>query len=501
MTRFDEGLERYARGNEKEMAGRVATAAGRESTRARIARGRRLRAVRQGGMAVVVTAALAVGAWLIPAWGDEGREPASPTPWDGSMTGARIGDVAPLPDVYGWQQVEGATPPLPFCTGQYEPPTEPGLTIRSEAVPALGIGIETTLVGAPPRVGDEPVRLTSDEYPYVAAEISWSGDRALQVTGYAVLVSNDGKLVSIPSVDVGILGGSQNIPGGKPFAARFHSEWNDRTKVPVEIWASPYDCGSADLTSYAYYAQFDGDYTLHTVFQVSDEAGVPLATFVDATEIAAVPVHVEETTAKWDAIDAGFAAAVDTLRRRVDTEGIALSETTAGLGKRNVAETCEAADALWAESGPDLPVVDAGPVAIAFPDTLSRADLGGSLTFDSPPAIVRLGLPWYYGAEYLVLRRVTADGVDHAAFGVTVTPGARWGDQGADVVITGSIGFSENDRGCGNTDALAGLEPGIYQAAMVVTATPWSPELWELFDGHGRVGDFWVNLGEVTITD
>ena len=514
MTKFDDGLERYARGQEKAMGARVRTSQARASAQARVARGRRRRLIAQGAIVLGTAGVLALGATVIPSWGSNHRtDPAGDTAWDGSMSGARIGDVAPVPDVYAWQQVEGGEPLLPFCTGLWTPPTEPGLTIRDESVRALGISVETALVGAPNQAAGEPIPLTSDDHVSVEARISWFGERALHVTGYAVLVFSDGVMRSVPYANVGTPTGVGGSPEGAAFEARVHHSETGTTEVPVDMPLEPYDCvlhgpngellpmvDASGAPSYASYAQYDGDYTLHVVIQVSDEAGVPLATFVDAVRVGDTPFHLEEPAATWNARDDQFVERVDGLQQRVDAQGVALAETTGGMGARNASDTCEQVDTLWAERGSALPVVDIGAADIPFPATLSLADLAGTVVLESNPAVGPNGVPWYYGAEYLTLKRATPDGEVHVALGVA----AGFPDDPADpshvVEATLLFGIPPVDGGCGNSGVLAALEPGTYQAALVLRAAPWEPDLWLATKGHGPVGEFWVDLGEVTIT-
>jgi hypothetical protein len=256
-----------------------------------------------------------------------------------------------------------------------------------------------------------------------------------------------------------------------------------------------------DPASYEHFARWDGDYSLHTVVQVSDEQGVPLATFVDAIEIGVVNIHYEESREHWAALDEAFDEAVVTIRRRVDNEGIALSETTTGVGKRSVSETCAEADSLWADEGVDLRVVDIGSLPVSFPDTVALVDLGRSLALDRTPEINAALVQWFYGAKYFVLRRDMPGGVQHAAFGVNTSCPSDSSDPSFIRTVTLDFSSPPADRGCGNAETLSALEPGTYHAAMIASGPGWAFPYGQYVEAHDPVEEFWIDLGEVTITD
>lgn len=528
MNDMFDAIKGAAEGPGREMGKRLRGDGVAQASALAVRHGRRRRAALQGGAALVAAAVIATGAWLVPAWGnDRDSAPAGPTSWDGSMTDARIGDAETLPDFYPGHRgvrftygMSDADLDALFCSGPYDPPAAPGLTIRDESVRDLGISVSTNIVLADysgshgfytPYTPGAPLTLSSDIRPSLHIGVTWQGSRVLGVTAYFALVSEGGIVRSLPTLSI--------HADGKPDEALHFTDYYDSstglTSVPEAFDMNPYSCPAlgedglleprvpvALQDGYNFYASANGDYTLHVVVQVTDEDGVPLATFVDADELGVVPVHVEEDPAKWQALGDEYSSLIAALEARVEAEGVPIRDTDNGLGIRPASGSCAAIDDVWAALGSDLAVISDRALPFAFPVTVSKTELSGSLVLDANPAAALMGDGyWFLGGDgaYLALRRVTSDGVDHV-----VLDGSLQGTNEQSTGALSSISFSFDDPNgaadCPN-EGLAALEPGTYEAAIVLQMTPLNSFEPHWVQGHGMVEETWISFGEVTITD
>lgn len=506
---FDE-MERVGRVGSEGMGARLRSEATKVKVLTASRKRRHRRIAAQGLAATAVLGAIGVGGWLWPASGFGDVDPASGTAWDGSMTGSSVGVAVPVPDLTGWPNTPGAGAEMPFCVGPYTPPAKQGLTIRDTSVRDLGIRLDTALGLVSIPAAGEPVVMSSDDYPVVDTKVSWAGDRELVVTGYAVLEFSDGTMRSFPMVgpsrdaDVG-------YPVEDPFSSAVYDASTDRMTVSFSMSLWPYDCrllgpdGEAfpapvgpDSPSYDFYALYDGDYTLHVVLQVSDREGEPLATFVDADAVGGTAFRLEEPTAKWIALDQQYDDAIAILRQRLNSEGQALTTAPDRVGVRTATLDCQAAGALWSDEGPDLAVLDGGTLDLGFPSTVSRAQLAGTVTLgvDNPTGL-NDGTAWYTGVQWLVLRQVTPDGVRDISLGVAA--GFLTDPPDSTTVVETQLLFNVDPFNIG-CDAASSIEPGEYEAVLVVAGVP-PGFLYNRVDGHGPIEESWITLGTVTITE
>ncbi|MDE0571823.1 hypothetical protein ON058_00140 [Demequina sp. B12] len=348
MSDLGDALERVA----QEPGTRVA--AQRDETATVIARtrtARTRRAIQTGVGAVASVAVLAAAGWML-----------APEPPLGAMAVADgvVAAVPPLPpELEGMGCDFGALNP-------YVPWAEPGVTLSSEDVKDLGIEVDATAYLISGLYSEEPEVTPVDrghvsvdgsiaehglreEVLLVEFDVRWSGDALYAVDAAAIMVAQ-GREISAPSSWAGsaVHDGAFSLSGSPAFEYDAATNTTRHVRTSHSSMETCLTDWNSDSHQYV-----DGPAQLHTLVQIKDEDGVPLATFVDAngfdgTTVTEVPddnaTPVELTPVEDMELEllqrarSGLrpqASTAAVLRDAVEAYGIPLEPGTVGITTEN----------------------------------------------------------------------------------------------------------------------------------------------------------------------
>ncbi|WP_084079223.1 hypothetical protein [Demequina sp. NBRC 110057] len=478
------------------------------TTASAIRRGRMVRTSAQATAAVVGIGVIGAGAWY---FAPRQVEPAT-------VDDAVVRSVSPVPE-------DGSTV---LCTGDaadgtlpYVPWDEPGVWIADESVRDLGIEVSADMlidsdvdgtwevaepggtvdrgaVEIPDTDGDTVEQAVNAQF-----RVSWDGDATYGVTAVAVLES-DGRLVNTP-----VLWPLDVFASGDNALTQTWPQYDDGSDRTTTASLSQLDssCLIGALAEGGIMAPASGEATVHTLVQVRDENGAPLATFVDAQAIAGttvtfssivehgatvdIPAVTEAETAAIEDQRAGFAAAPPThadAQDLISATGVPLAEAGAGMA---LAQTCEAevesaVDPRVAPLDPELPPVP-GQVS------LSGLGVGAPVIVDGEPSADA----WYIDApqQWIFLKDGAVVGNVSASLSIEEAAGDEVDGVGIGVR---AAWYPYVDDACGGVSRLT---PGDFDLVMV--AQGWVPpeaiELWGVEDD----GTFstWIDAGQVTVVE
>ncbi|MDE0571825.1 hypothetical protein ON058_00150 [Demequina sp. B12] len=498
MNDLFDSLHSRAQEHGTAMSARLDPQAAARAAHGRIARGRRHRVQLQALAVVAALGLVGAGTWL--------SQPHHPEP-AAELKSARIGQTDIVPDGFEGMGCWGVGTGAPA----YVPWTEPGVTIASEDVLNLGLEVDATYYqwGMPGTEGDaeafDPGKSLNADWTFGtggdSAEgafgaqfaVSWAGDAHYTVDAVAFLVA-DGRVVSdFYGFQTPIVG---DVPAtdGRGYNADTHTTTRYQT-----VTINTANCLRTTDETNPQALVPPADAVMHTLVQVKDEHGVPLATYVDANGLDGLTVTYPQ------AVAAGHGASIDLVtddevtairaeRERIapvpsatldlvtalDTSGQPLSSVGSGLSGVPLCGV-EMAKPL------DQPVI---PVAVDIPDlpaSFSRDDFQPVLTDDG------------------LAQDVLADGNQPVPTEATLYfvdsdgDAAGWA-YGTYVNDSGSTTWELRDWfGCTQTDT---LEPGTYRAiaastdpAALIEQSDWTT-YWDVSHANPAV---WMDLGDVRI--
>ena len=462
----------------------------RDAARLRAARRRRGVSL---GIASAVVATAAAGAWA--AW------PTQPDATD--VATARVADL-PVFDARA-----DRSSCAPSTTPQaYVPWAADGVTVASEEVRGSGIAVATTALvtddadrGTLRRV--EP--LTAVDVPGSPAEggsliidcdVTWTGDALYTVDAAAFLVVS-GRVVSPV---VGWYGDAEDreVSGGGSTVPLYDADANT-SSISVVSPVQPTCLAALPTSTWACGAPAEPA-QLHTVVQVQDESGAPLATFVDGAGLDGTTVAfpgflaggalgVSLTQPTPSDVEAGRAAreqgvgaepsAAAVMRDAVAARGVPLAQAGAGIG---LSGRCDVLESRASREGLDLPVVPIADDRLSgFPDALPPETIRGSRSVDLTG---NPGENPLRGTSTLLLLNPQSGAVE-ASLPLRFFTQAG----GASTTVLAGSTTSCTDRD---------IAPGDYQA-LVVDPDDRSDEALALADAFQPVTARWYDLGVVTV--
>ncbi|WP_061961545.1 hypothetical protein [Demequina flava] len=339
-------------------------------------RGRRL--VTGTSAALVAVVAAGGTAWALA--------PEPPVPAM-QVADAVVADVPPIPSDFRGETCSNVRP------DPYVPWAAQGVTISSEDVREMGLEVTARLFEIDPSDGSEDAvevdpgtAIVFDEsgsfevIPDIAGvefDISWRGEALYQVDATAILVSGERVMTPLSSWEAGIL----DADSGPTFPAE--STYDPQTDTSRAVRTSIMQTGICGYGSSQTARPIPpGPASVHTLVQIKDEAGVPLATWVDSNGIdgttvdfdtppdaspvrTAEPVPDEEREtvlaerAELEPVPSGEAV----LRDLIAQEGEPLGEAQQGLVRQAI---CPAPDSMLLEE----PVYEVTDFAVADGVTL-----------------------------------------------------------------------------------------------------------------------------------
>ena len=397
---------------------------------------------------------------------------------------------------------------VPSTTPQaYVPWASAGVTVADEAARDSAIDVEAVALvtedagGAlrrvEPRVQvDVPGSPSEGGSLTVDFDVTWSGDALYTVEAAAFLVASGRVLSPV----VGWYGDAEDreVAGGGS-AVPLYDAASDTSSVSVVSPVQPTCLAATESSSWSFGAPVEAA-ELHTVVQVRDESGAPLATFVDgagldgttvaypgflaagaigATMTQPTPTEVAAARAARDESLPAVPSPAALVRDAVVQRGVPLEQAGAGIG---LSGRCDVLEEHVVSQGLELLVVPVADDRLQdFPDQLPAETLRGSRSVDIPhnPGVDPLR------GDYTLLLLGLDGGAVEASIPLQL--------------------FSE--VGGGPTTALAGSStsctdreaaPGQYQAVML-DPDDRSDEALELADALQPVTARWYDLGMVTV--
>ncbi|GIG53819.1 hypothetical protein [Demequina activiva] len=327
-------------------------------------------------------------------------------------------------------------------------------------------------------------------------DVTWAGDALYTVEAAAFLVAS-GRVLS-PAVgwygdaeDREVSGGGSAVPLYDPDA--------DTSSISIVSPVQPTCLAATQSSSWSFGAPVEAA-ELHTVVQVRDESGAPLATFVDgagldgttvaypgflaagaigATTTQPTPTEVAAVRAARQQGEAATPSPAALVRDAVAQEGVPLSQAGAGIA---MSGRCDVLEAQVERDGLELPVVAVQDDRLQdFPDQLPAETLRGSRSVDIPhnPGINPLR------GDYTLLLLDIDDGAVEASIPLRLFSEVSGGP------ATALAGASTS---CTDREAA----PGRYQAVML-DADDRSDEALDLAEALQPVTARWYDLGLVTV--
>ena len=451
MTRIDEGLREFAARHEAPMARSVDRDGARVSTRAAIARGRRLRAVRGGGAAALSVAALALaGVGIAQATTGLGGGV-------GDATAVHVGGVEPLAGLG-----VGTGSPWNLCGTQFLAPVDPGVTLARADLEAPDVQVYVTRLGDGPGVAGDSITV-SRQFPagVVVSYAPEAGEGTTEPAVMAVLVDADDTIVAVSTdaygTDLAAELGVSAVPGQRGVWQAIVDESvcpqvTDSERMHVEDGQTVLD----PLT---------GTYTLHVLAQFYGPSGEVEATFYDygLGDGVTVVFDQSEVMAQLEEQDRRTLAAVAQLEDYLTTNGVPLTETYRGVGFAPFRERCEwidvAANGIDALTVGQLFRYDTLPTLSSSPPHPDAGDLGLAWSGGTD------GVAWWEGMPSVVL---FFDASGHLA-GAVPLDGSTWVSEATDPAQ--SYGPLDAD-GCGDSWGALPTETGTYTPVLVVPNAP-----------------------------
>ncbi|WP_062077640.1 hypothetical protein [Demequina globuliformis] len=485
MNDMFDGLHRSAARHGETMAARMDPDAVAERTHDAIAAGRRRRTQGHAALAIAAVGLVGAGVWAV--------QPHHPEPAD-ELVDARVGTVDVVPGDFGDMGCFRDGAPA------YVPWTEPGVTIASEDVLRLGLQVEATFY----RWGEGDNVEAFDPGPHFDASrsahgdvdpvgwgaqftVSWEGDAPYTVEAAAFLVS-EGRVVSDFYAWDSPIVGDVAPQDWKGYAAPSNTT---TTYVGADVNTANCLRGDGDDPVGLVPAE---QAVVHTLVQVQDEAGVPLATYVDANGIDGLTVSYP------DAVEAGLGVDIEPV---TDDEVVAERARRADIGPTAPAEVA-LAEAL-ASDGQPLEQAGAGlsgPSKCGVPVAEPVAQAVLPVDVDVPPAPATVSLSELHADP------AAAAEVTEPTFG---TPGVlHFIDQDGDQVghMPATFGPDGDAWVIDVTPALCaevqGIVPGTYtvvaevgEVASVIGQQTWNT-FWEINHADPVA---WAVIGTTVVED